>query len=109
VAVNVAVTEGLVKTVAPEIGKLVAAGDVLLEFDTNVFREALERAQQQGETARADTRKIQAEAITRVRELTEAVTAGKQRVAAWQNALETATTTLQRLTVLLEQKVVALV
>ena len=42
IAVNVAVTEGLVRTVRTEVGKLVQKDDVLVEFDTNFFREALD-------------------------------------------------------------------
>jgi multidrug efflux pump subunit AcrA (membrane-fusion protein) len=108
ISVNVAVTEGLVRSVRAEVGKLVQRNDALVEFDTNLFREAQERARQQVETARSELRKIEQESQSRLGELQSGLAAVKERVAAQQVVVETAATMHQRLQTLLAQKVVAL-
>jgi membrane fusion protein (multidrug efflux system) len=108
VSVNVAVSDGLVRTVRAEVGELVLRGDVLVEFDTDVFRQALGRARQGVETARSDQGRIEAEAATRGRELRAAVAMGKEQVAAAQTIASALETSYGRFTTLLGRELVAI-
>lgn len=108
-SINVAVSEGRVKTVKVEPGKLVKPDAVLLEFDTNVFGEALKRSKLEVEMARSELRKVEAEAGALAVVLKDRVAASRERVAYWASATETTANAYHRIKTLWEQKVVALV
>jgi RND family efflux transporter MFP subunit len=108
VSINVVVSEGRVKAVRTDLGKVVRAGDVMVEFDTDVFREAVERGRLQVEMATAELQKTRAERQTKIGELRNAVTAARERRAFWTSAAETTAKTFERTRALWEQRVVAL-
>ncbi|HKY76575.1 MAG TPA: hypothetical protein VJS45_10555, partial [Acidimicrobiia bacterium] len=106
VAVNVAVSEAQVRSVHAELGQLVQPGAALVEFDNSIFREARARARQQRTMARSEIQRIEAESVTRRRELGATIAAAKERVAYWTSTLELAATMHGRMKTLYQERVV---
>jgi len=102
------VSEGRILTVKTDLGSLVNPGDVMLEFDLNVFRQVLERARLAVAAARADLKKLEAERETRLAELKGAAASAVTRLASARATEDFTHKTYDRTKVLFDQKVVAL-
>jgi len=108
ISINTVVSQGKVKAVKVDLGQLVKSGEVLLEFDKDIYREALERSRLEIATAKAELRKLEAEQQTRMVELRGAAATAKQRVTYLANSEKTASNAYQRTKTLSEKGVVAL-
>ncbi|MBI4635616.1 MAG: efflux RND transporter periplasmic adaptor subunit [Candidatus Rokubacteria bacterium] len=108
IAINTAIGEGRVLVVKVDVGDLVRAGQALLEFDTAVFRETLEKSRLQVESAKVELEKLLAVQKTRALELKEGVVAAREKLSSARTSEETNANTYQRTTILYERKVVAL-
>jgi len=102
------VGEGKVLSVKADLGQLVKPGDVMLEFDRNVFQQALDRAKLQVQATEANVRKLVAERDTRLAELRSAVATAKERLVSARSTEGTAHKMYDRTKALYDQKVVAL-
>jgi RND family efflux transporter MFP subunit len=102
------VSEGKVLTVKTDLGQLVKPGDVMLEFDINVFQQALERAKLAVQAAQANLKKLEAEQATRLAELQAAVATAKERVTSTATTEDQTHKMYDRTKVLYDKQVVAL-
>jgi len=91
------VSEGKVLAVKTDLGQLVKPGDVMLEFDVNVFQQVLDRAKLAVAAARADLAKLQG-----------AVASLRQRLVSARTTEDTTRLTYERIKVLYDKKVSAL-
>lgn len=102
------VSEGRVLTVKTDLGRLVKPGDVMLEFDVNVFQQAVDRARFAVQSAQASLKKLEAERDTRLAQLTAAVASAKERLAAARTTEDTTHKTYDRTLAIYQKQVVAL-
>jgi RND family efflux transporter MFP subunit len=102
------VSEGRVLTVKTDLGQLVKPGDVMLEFDINVFQQVLDRAKLAVQATQANLRKLEAERDTRLAELKAAVATAKERLTSARTTEDTAHKMYDRNKVLYDKQVVAL-
>ena len=102
------VTEGKILAVKTDLGKLVKPGEVLLEFDPNVFQQTLERARLLVQAAQANVKKLEAERDTRLAELKAAVATSQERIVSTRTTEDTTHKMYDRNKVLYDKQVVAL-
>jgi RND family efflux transporter MFP subunit len=103
------VSEGKVLAVKTDLGQLVKPGDVMLEFDPNVFQQVLDRAKLTVQAARANLKKLEAERDTRLSELKAAVATSQERLISSRTTEDTTHKMYDRNKALFDKQVVALV
>jgi RND family efflux transporter MFP subunit len=102
------VTEGKVLAVKTDLGKLIKPGDIMLEFDPNVFQQTLDRAKLMVQAAQANVKKLETERDTRLAELKAAVATAQERIASTRTTEDQTHKMYDRNKVLYDKQVVAM-